>query len=499
MFKKLLEKLLIAPANIKKFDINEYIQSIETGRWQNLFVFGVAEHEKDFMAVDLVQRPGALYFGGMGSGKSTAMKFSMITRFLSNSEHDIYILMDPAKGMTDYKTLFPYRGNVALALDDASKIIALVDMLYEEVMARREAFNKVQASDIYKYEELMRKKNPSFKLARIMICFEEFHMVINSEALKFAYKCDTEGTAANKFLTLLKISRSYGLGFFFGNQRASSESTPSSLKTGITTFLGFKVNNPGDAAVANLPLAAEIPSNLRGRCVTENGYMQFPFLPDVTAEKLLKKYYRPLKAQLLKYKIEDFQKALEGEGNEGLVLIKPYKEILDQLYSINTLDVCMRFLRTFDFEVSKQGNPALAVQLIAQRDGKKYAVMCIKQRNQTSDKSLESFRQGADILECDNAIIMSNEQLSSGSVLNNLKATFKSVIMVDGEDLNRISEVLDNKNLLEEEGNFENLFNKLALAKKDKTAENPESADEDEDDLELDLKSIRAKLRNDRE
>lgn len=499
MIRAFLDKFLLISANPKTFNFKEYMKTIESGKWYDKFVFGISEHEKDFLIVNPVEQPGALFFGGMGSGKSTGMKFSVITRFISNSEHDVYILMDPQKGMTDYKTMFPYRGNVALALNDASKIIALVDMLYEECMARKEAFSKVQANNGFEYERIMRKKNPNYHLARIFVCFEEFHAIINSEALKFAYKCDNEGTAAYKFKQLLKISRSYFFFFALANQRASSDDTPSALKAGITTFLGFRVNNPGDAAVANLPLAADIPSNLRGRCVTENGYMQFPFLPDDAAEVLLKKYYRPLKGEMMKYKIDDFHKALEGEGNEGLVLIKPFKEILVQLYGVSPNDVCMRYLKTFNFEVEKQSNAALAVQLIAVRDGKRYAVMCVTQRLQTSDKSLEAFKAGAQILDCDHAIIMSNEAISTSvqSTLTN-KMKFDSGILVDGEDLSRMSEVLDNRSRLEVEGNFENLYDRLVLAQKPEAEvvdDSDDTEDEDDDDQAPDLSAIREQLR----
>jgi hypothetical protein len=496
MIRALLDKFLLIPANNKKFDLKEYMATIESGKWYDKFVYGISEHEKDFLVVNPVEQPGALYFGGMGSGKSKGMEFSVVTRFLSNSEHDVYILMDPQKGMTDYKTLFPYRENVALALNDATKIIALVDMLYEECMARKEAFSKVQANNGFEYERIMRKKNPNYRLARIFVCFEEFHAVINSEALKFAYKCDTEGTAAYKFKQLLKISRSYLFFFAAANQRASSDDTPSALKAGITTMLGFRVNNPGDAAVANLPQAADISSNLRGRCVTENGFMQFPFLPDDTAEFLLKKYHRPLKAEMMKYAVSDFHKALEGEGNEGLVLIKPFKEILVQLYAVSPIDVCMRYLNTFGFSVEKPTNSALAVQLVATRDDRKFAVMCVTQRNQTTAKGIEAFHYGAEILGCNEAIVMSNETISSSVSNDATKNKFETCLIVDGEDLSRISEVLDNQSKLEIAGKFEVLYNKLPLARKQPAALEVDEEDSDDDDDSIpDFQAIREKMR----
>jgi DNA segregation ATPase FtsK/SpoIIIE-like protein len=257
-FKSLFDKLLIAPANTKTFSVDEYMKTIESGKWCDRFVFGISEAEKDFSTANFVDQPGAFYFGGTGSGKSKGTKFSAITRMLTNSDRDVFILMDPQKGMTDYKTLFPYRDNVAVALDDASKIVALIDMLYEEIMARKAAFSSVGASDIFVYEATMKQKNPKFQLARIIVFFEEFHATINSDSLKYAMKSDTEGTAAWKFRQLAKIARSYGLNFVIITQRCSSDDCPSSLKAATTTFLGFRVNSPGDAAVANLPLAADI-------------------------------------------------------------------------------------------------------------------------------------------------------------------------------------------------------------------------------------------------
>lgn len=495
MIKKIINKFLIAPIDQESVNFKSYIKQIESGKLHNQMCFGVSEEKRGFLTLNPVEQPGALFTGGMGSGKSVAMRFSLVTRVCTNSLHDFYILVDPLKGMTDYTCLFPLRENVVTALNTPAKIIPVIDMLHAECMERKEAFSKVGANHIYKYEEIMRKKDPEFRLARIFLCIEEFHAIPNSEYMKYSFKSDQPGTAAYQFKELMRVGRSYGVSVLLGSQRATPDDIPSSLKPGLTQMMAFRVNNPGDAAAMNLPQAADIRSEMRGRCAYEGGWMQFPFLPEDTAVALIKKYYKPLRAKMLRYSVEDWHTALGGEGNEGMVKVKPYKDILANISQFNPFDVYIRFLEAFDFKVEKQTNSALAVQLIAERDGEKFAVLAVTNRDQTSDKYMEAFKNGAQLLNCDNSIFLNSEG-SLGSSISKL-SNFKQKLVADKEDLSRSAEVLDNRNRLEDEGNFEFLFDKLSLARKKeeiKEENNQDSEDDDDDDM-PNFDSLKAKIR----
>lgn len=500
MKKGLLSKFLVAPVDREVDNIDEYLKMVEAGKFHNQVCYGIAEEKRGFLMVDPKEQPGALYVGGMGSGKSIALRFSIITRVITNSEHDFYILVDPLKGMTDYACLFGLQENVVTALNNPAKLVPVIEMVHEECMARKDEFSRLKAPSIYEYESKMRKQDPNYKMARIFIVVEEFHAVPNSEYIKFSYKSDTPGTAAYKLKELMRIGRSYGISMMAASQRATPDDFPSTLKPGITMLQAFRVNNPGDATGMNLPNAADIRMEQRGRCVYEGGQMQYPYVNDETAEVLLKKYYKPLKAKMLKYTVDDYHQALAGEGNEGMVRIKPYKEILANISQFNPLDVYTRFLETFNFKVEKQTNTALSVQLIAERDNIRYAVLAFAGRGGQSDKMMESFRHGAELLGCKGAILMTNEG-NFGSIESKLKG-FSDKILADGEDLQRMAEILDNRRRLEEEGNFDTLYEKLVFTKKVEVLESKSQEDEsdeeeeDEDEAAVSFASLREKLRS---
>lgn len=494
MLNKLFDKLLLAKIEEEKTDVNAYLAAIESGQLKDKVCYGIAEDKRGFLTVDPVLQPGALYIGGMGSGKSIAARFTLLTRLFSNSEQDVYILVDALKGMTDYACVFPLKENVATALNDPAKIIPVIDMLHSEMMERKNAFSRVNANHIYSYEKIMREKDPNYKLARIFLFVEEFHAIPNSEQIKFSYKVDTPGSTAFKLKEIMATGRSYGITMTAMSQRATADDFPSTLKRGITQLMAFRVNNPGDAAAANLPQAADIRMDQRGRCVYEGGFIQFPWLPDEAAENLIKRFYKPLKAKLLKYQMKDYHNALSGDGNDGMVWVKPLKDILTNINEFNPLEVYTRFLSNFDFTVSRQKNGALLVSLIAERDGKKYAVLCISSRGQTSEKALQAFKDGASILKCDGIIVISNDSISS-SVGSAFKDFTEDKYIADGEDLGRIAEVLDNKVILEETGYFERLHSKLVFVKRNNSqGEKLNEEDSISDDFDTEFEELRKKI-----
>lgn len=469
MFKS-LKKLLNISIPKEDGDFNSYLQKVSNGSFKDKMCYGISDDKRGFLTVDPVENPGALYCGGMGSGKSIAMRFTVITHFIANSENTIYILVDTIKGMTDYVPLFKYRDNVAVALNDPAKLIAVIEMLTTEMHARKEAFSKIGANNIYKYEKIMKEMNPSYPgLARILLCVEEFHTVTTSELIKYTHNVDKPGTAAFLLKEMLKVGRSYGITMLAATQRATSDDFPNSLKPGITQTMAFRVNTPTDASAINLSHASDIRMDQRGRCAYESGFIQFPFIDDKTADQLLEKYNKPLRAELLRYKIKDYQIAFEGEGNEGMVQIKTFKSLFDNWQQFNADDIISRLLRYFEFDVKKQKNPGYNIQLLASRDNLKYGVYIIKQtQGYTSDKAMASVIESAKILGCDEIIVV---LLPAGAsmltpVTKAVSSYGSNSLFLDYEDLTRISTTIDNKIKLEDEGSFEKMFNSLSLSKR---------------------------------
>lgn len=463
-----------------------YLKMLERGEFKDVFCYGVADAKRGFLLVNPLTDPGAIYCGGMGSGKSQAMKFTLLIHVIANSENTLYLLYDGIKGMTDYRSLFPLEKNVAKAVNDPAKIVPLIDMVYAEMMARKEEFSKHNASNIKEYDKIMKAKDPNAKeLARIVMAVEEFHSIPNSEYVKFPYKVDTPGSVANQLKDLMRVGRSYGLTLLAATQRAIAEDIPSTLKVGLSQTMAFRTNNPNDSAALDLSHAQDIPTGMSGRCAYRGGFIQFPYLGDTdeTSEWLLRKYYKPFRGKTLKYSIEDFQKAFSGEGNDGILLVKPYREIVLNSSQFDHVRIAERFLKAFNFQTEDQKNSALMCNLLAQRDGKKYAVLVINNHStMSSPKAAASFKEAVEYFKADFPMAICVDKSVPGSIgtyVNSAKG-----MVLDTEDLLKISGVLDNRIKLEEEGKFTQLFEKLPLAQKpEEPVSKEDSSDDDIKDL----------------
>ena len=458
------ERLFLSTAEKEEGDQASYLRRISDGSFKDKLVYGVAEEKRGFLALDPVEQPGALYCGGMGSGKSVAMRFTVVTNFICNSENTVYIMIDPLKGMTDYAPLFKYKENVAVAVNDTAKLVPAIKMLYQECMARKEAFSAIQANNIYTYERMMRQKDPSFPgVARIMICMEEFHAVPASNEVKYHMNVDRPGSIAAMLKELMRVGRSYGITLLAATQRATSDDFPSSLKPGITQLMAFKVNNPGDATAINLAHAADIRSEQRGRCAYEGGFIQFPYFDDKGCAKLLEKHYKPLRAKLFKYTMDKYHEAFAGEGNAGMTKVEPIKSLLDNLNQYKVEDVSSRILESFDFETAPQTNTAYVASMLAQKNNKTYGVYIVQTPDQSSPKAIDALKKGLNFLNCESVIIVNYGK----SMPPSLDAFVKDFggYAVDLEDMNRIAQVLDNKDKLDEE-KYQLLYGELALVPK---------------------------------
>lgn len=462
---KILNKLFMAEVEKEEGDFQSYLAKLDSGAFKDKMFYGVAEDKRGFLLLDPVDAPGALFCGGMGSGKSVAMRTTLITHMASNSENTIYLLVDTLKGMTDYAVMFDYTENVAVALNDSAKLVPAIEMTYHEMMARKDEFSKVGANNVYSYDKIMRKKDPNHPgIARIILAIEEFHAVPNSEVIKYHMNVDRNGSVAAMLKDIMRVGRSYGIQLLAASQRATSDDFPSSLKPGITQLMAFRVNNPGDATAINLSQAADIRAGERGRCVYEGGFIQFPFLDTEPSKEILKRYYKPLKAKMIRYQMKDFQIAFGGEGNQGMVKVKTLKSLIENYSSFKFADIATRVMEYFNFEVSTQNNKGLPIPLIAKRDGITYGVMLLEKGSSGSRKAVESFKEAMKILKCDSLLAIN----ITGSIPADVSLAVKETngFGIDLEDLHRIADVLDNRGQLEDEGKFQQLFEKLPLVPK---------------------------------
>lgn len=479
-FKKIIDRvdqLFTVPLDKKEFTLKSYIEAIESGQWRDKIVLGILDRRKDYLTLDPVQAPGQMAIGGMGSGKSVAMRFTTATHIFCNSEKTLYVMVDPEKGMTDYKKFEALKSNVVWAVNSAEKFITVMDLLTQELEKRKEAFSKYGAKHIYEYEDLRKREDEKYQgLARIVLVFEEFHALVNNKNLNFHVNLERQGTTAGQFKNIMRIGRSFGFNVIIATQRATSDDVPSSIKPGLNTILAFRVNNPSDAAIANLPQAQDIRSQNRGRCAHEEGMMQFPYLTDRAQDELLKRFFKPLKAELLAKPVSDYHRALEGEGTEGLVWVKPLSQLLEAKGQFDPKDIARRILKEVEFETENQSNEALVANLIAERDQKRYAVVVVSEREDASPKAMANLKISLEQLGCTSVIGICLDFSTPEALRSIVRET--SGLITDKEELKHFAKLLENKDKFDPE-KFKERFLSFSLSR---GAGKEESEEEDQEE-----------------
>jgi hypothetical protein len=558
----ILQKIYIAKAAPKDFNFSYYLDQLQKGYFKDKFVMGISDFKRDFHMVDMVDSPGACFIGGMGSGKTWGSKFSSGTVLAASSENTFLIMCDPEKNLNDYMVFYgddleivlengqvlksgpsgefkvngikigsfelrvgdvlsdgPNKGgkikeikrtkfceNVVASRKGVRNIANMIDMVYEETKERSAYFDKLNAKDIKDYNQKMKNRGGK-QASTVYLIIEEFSFIPQDPVFEYHQNEGDLETPAGRLSYLMRVGRSYGINLVLATQRATSDHIPSSIKTGLKSVLGFRVNSPTDAAYLEMA-CDKINSSLNGRCLYEDGSMQFPGMDDQTIEQVIRKYRKPFNATLFKYQPDDYRRVLSGgvDGG-GVVWIKPLKTILTNIKQYGHKDSAARFLHEFGFKSEKQTNDALVVSLIAEKGGNKYAVMVLggQGNDHSTEKGVIALEEGMKALGLSKLIVMSmpsseggyskrSGSVSGSSVPQKLVTLVKRLggYLVDTEDLVRIAEVLDNRKSLEETGQFATLQQGLALnrpelsgSKKEGSSELDQNFMDDDDDESL--------------
>jgi hypothetical protein len=289
--------------NFKELEL--MLVEITSGAHKDRVVLGLAEDTSTFVTVDPVVYPGQLFIGGMGSGKSAALRFSIFAHMMANSRNTVYLFLDLEKGMADCREAFKYPANVVPVLDSYCRFEFLMDLLDEEIKARRAAFVELGAVNIYDYEAVRRKSDPEHKgLSRIMLCIDGLHVLSNPERTPFLSELESPGKAGHTFKELLRVGRSLGFNMIAATQRGNRQNIPTQLMSGISFVMTFRINNPGDAEVGGASANGKIAPSEKGRCAYHNGFMQFPYMSEDAGAELLRRHVQPLEAELLARPLE---------------------------------------------------------------------------------------------------------------------------------------------------------------------------------------------------
>lgn len=448
--KNMIYELFIPRKKEKVFNFEKYTQDLDNGVFRDKFCLGVSEenngkwHLKNFQ-----NEPNAIFVGSMGSGKSQAGKFSLLTWLLANNDKTLCFIVDPLKAAQDYKVLFPFE-NVYTILSSSDGIHKLMELLYDESKERSKLFSENESESLSEYEHRTQQA-----LARIIVMFEEFHAVPN--IINFDKEYKTEGTSANKFFTLMKIGRAQGIWFMACSQKATKSDVPSEIVTGFTQKQIFKVSQAESSYWLGHPQASRLQTKFKGRCYVEGimpTQVQFPWLGDdldSTTEKLIEKYVKPYNATcayLNQQMIKDF---LSGRTTEDLYKHKKLSELAQNIDKANidakvVISMMHKASPHKKIEVLEDNLDEFGLtHILTALNGQRIAITIKKGIKKIMPKHLQDFSQGIKANGCDKGIMYvaipdTPPESAYKLARNNL------IELVDMEDLIRMATKIDHAN-----------------------------------------------------
>ncbi len=152
----------------------------------------------------------------------------------------------------------------------------------------------------------------------------------------------------------------------------------------------------------------------------------------------------------------------------------PILKLIKNLEMFNEVEICKRIVKTFDFNIIDQNNESMEIDFIAERDGVRYGCMVqkfetknrLKKPADISEKRMNSFTKELKLLDCSQVILISLDKKQSSEfkkVYSNLGG-----YILDREDLDKIGQVLENKEQSQKDGTFEALYKSLPLVRQEK-------------------------------
>lgn len=324
----------------------------------------------------------------------------------------------------------------------------------------------------------------SKNVAFFFLVFEEFASVCNSPEIMFGENHHIEGTLAHKLKEIARTGRSFGINILIASQRATYTEIPNDLKVGVSNILAHKLGSSNDASAFNLGHAADILSTQRGRSAYEEGWVQFPYFPGASMEKLVRDFSHDFKGILFAHSAKDYKNALKGSGSDGMLEQAKLKFVALNHQMFKPVKVVKRFVELFGFEVLDDEFPSMEIDGIVTKDGIRYALMIIVPKpgrggfsrgGGVSDKKIAHFKNEMKLVGADSVMAISFDTLPSG--IENL-AEKTNGYAVDKEDLVKIGEIIDQQEITKANGTFDELYKEIVFVRSE---EEPQEDDVDEE------------------
>lgn len=500
MKRKLLDYLFFPPKETNDFDLSRYIQDLNSQKFRDVFNLGVSEDKGgSWLLKNFSKEPNAIFVGAMGSGKSVAANFSVLTWMLANSDQTILFLADTLKGANDYQALFDYP-QVYKVFNSEVGIHRVIDLIYDETMARKEAFNEINAESIEEYEKKMKKitGDPNYRLSRIILMMEEFH-AIPYNILNFDKDFKTPNTSAFKFHQITRIGRTYGSWLVACSQKGTKSDVPPEVIPNFTQKQIFKVNRNEASYFLSDTRASELRSDQKGRCFTDFGEVQFPFININSQRKLLEKYMKPMTANSAYLTDKLIRDYLGGRSTEELYKLKKLPDLIEGIESYDHNVVVAMMHKRLNHGVTPVDSTIdpFGISLIVEWPNKgKIAVMVRVHSKKITAKHLNNLYKGMQTMGCDRGILYTSAEDLPATVYK--AAVEKRIELVDFEDMLKLArqieaktkalEDLDPSRLADsskESGDYQSL-NNIMDSKEDFSLVESESEDEDDENEEVD-------------
>lgn len=439
----ILDRIFLPKEQSKEFNMAKYLRDLEKGRFRDFFNLGISEkdggawHLKNF-----VKEPNALYIGAMGSGKSKAADFTISTWLMANSDQTILFVIDPLKGATDYSLLMPY-DQVHFVTNSEQNIHRVIDLVYDEVLARQALFTKVAADNIESYEKITKNK-----MARIIVLMEEFH-AIPYAILNFDSEFKKSGTTAQKFHQIMRVGRSLGTWVVACSQKGTKSDIPSEMVPSFTQKQIFRVSKTEASYFLGEAKASEIGTAMKGRCETEEGTVQFPMIEDSVKEMLLDYYVEPLKAECAYLTQELISDYLGGKSPEELYKLKKLPDLISSMENKDHDLIIEIMHKKLDHVVERidAGVDPFGIGLIVDWPrGGRVAVMT--KVGKISPKHINKLMHGMKAYKCNRGILYTTQETIPSSYYK--ACVSNNIELVDFEDLKRLARQIESKINLED-------------------------------------------------
>lgn len=433
--------MFFPPRTGNEFNLERYILAVESGEFRDLFNLGVCEAGGGtWLLKDFVQEPNAFFSGNMGSGKSMGAAYTAATWMMTNSDQTIMFIADAVKGGQDYASLYKFDNVYPINSEGGRNAEALIErvihMVFSETMARRDLFNELGVISIKDYE-----KKTGKSMARVIVILEEFHSIPN--ILDYEKNFKKLHTTANKLHQLMKLGRSFGVFFIAASQRSTSSDVPPSIVGNFTQKMIFKVTLGEANYVLGRSEPAYLTSAQKGRCYTDYGAVQFPYLPRGTQDVLLQRYYKPLSAECVYLNHNLIKDYLDGKSTKELYQLKKMTELAEALESFEGELVLQIIhdklgdeIEKLDWKTDNYG----ACMIVTNPKGERQVVM-YKADAKIGIKTLNNLAQAIQHYQCSGAILYCLGENLTQSIYSS--ANELGIRILDHEDIKLISRQID--------------------------------------------------------